>query len=89
MKHCKPDITVYRVIAAVTKLERAWNLALVLQIVQKNSQKYFPCLYLSIDQVWWVNESWIFSKMLPVSCTNTHHDVTHLVNHGMVKDTKS
>ena len=56
MKHCKPDITVYRVIAAVTKLERAWNLALVLQIVQKNSQKYFPCLYLSIDQVWWVNE---------------------------------
>ena len=52
MKHCKPDITVYRVIAAVTKLERAWNLALVLQIVQKNSQKYFPCLYLSIDQVW-------------------------------------
>ena len=23
--------------------------------------------------------------MHPVSCTNTHHDVTDLVNHGMVK----
>ena len=23
--------------------------------------------------------------MQPVSCTNTHHDVTHFVNHGMVK----
>ena len=25
--------------------------------------------------------------MHPVSCTNTHHDVTDLVNHGMVKNT--
>ena len=24
-------------------------------------------------------------KMVPVSCTNTHHDITDLVNHGMVK----
>ena len=24
-----------------------------------------------------------------VSCTNTHHDVTDLVNHGMVKNTKT
>ena len=23
-----------------------------------------------------------------VSCTNTHHDVTDLVNHGMVRNTK-
>ena len=27
--------------------------------------------------------------MHPVSCTNTHHDVTDLVNHGMVKNTKT
>ena len=27
--------------------------------------------------------------MHPVSCTNTHHDVTDLVNHGMVKNTKA
>ena len=30
----------------------------------------------------------IYSKMHPVSCTNTHHDVTDFVNHGMVKNTK-
>ena len=27
----------------------------------------------------------IYSKTHPVSCTNTHHDVTDLVSHGMVK----
>ena len=27
-------------------------------------------------------------KMHPVSCTNTHHDVTDLVNHEMVENTK-
>ena len=31
----------------------------------------------------------IYSKMHPVWCTNTHHDVTSLVNHGMVKYTKT
>ena len=31
----------------------------------------------------------IYSKMHPVSCTNTHHDVTYFVNHGMVKNTKT
>ena len=29
-------------------------------------------------------------KLYPVSCTNnTHHDITDLVNHGMVKNTKT
>ena len=27
--------------------------------------------------------------MHPVLCTNTHHDVTDLVNHGMVKNAKT
>ena len=27
--------------------------------------------------------------MHPVTCTNTHHDITDLVNHGLVKNTKS
>ena len=27
--------------------------------------------------------------MHPVLCTNTHHDVTDLVNHGLVKNTKT
>ena len=31
----------------------------------------------------------IYSKMHPVSCTNTHRDVTDSVNHGMVTNTKN
>ena len=31
----------------------------------------------------------IYSKMHPVSCNNTHHGVTDLVNHGMVKNTRT
>ena len=31
----------------------------------------------------------ICSKMHPVSSTNKHHDVTDLVNHGMIKITKT
>ena len=30
----------------------------------------------------------LYLQIDPVSCTNTHHDVTDLVNHGMVKNTK-
>ena len=31
----------------------------------------------------------IYSKMCLVSCTNTHHDITDLVNHRMAKNTKT
>ena len=31
----------------------------------------------------------IYSKLHPVSYNNTRHDVTDLVNHGMVKNTKT
>ena len=31
----------------------------------------------------------MYSKMRPVSCTNTYHDVTDLVTHGKVKNTKT
>ena len=31
----------------------------------------------------------ICSKMQPVSCANTHHDITDLLNHGMVKNIKT
>ena len=27
--------------------------------------------------------------MHPVACTNTHHGITDLVNHGMVENTKT
>ena len=41
---------------------------------KKIPKNYCPCLYLSIEH--------------PVSCTNTHHDITDLAKHGMVKNTK-
>ena len=31
----------------------------------------------------------IYSKIHLVSCTNTHRDITDLVNHGIVKNTKT
>ena len=34
---------------------------------------------------YWVVIQKIYSKIHPISCTTTHHDVTDLVNHGMVK----
>ena len=79
----------------------AWNLAPVLQMGKKISEKYYPCLYLSIDQAWWVNKLW-FKRYLQkctlysLKCTpNTNRvliiicDVTDLVNHGMVKNAKT
>ena len=42
----------------VAKLKRAWNLPPILQIIQEIPENYSPCLYLSIDPVWWVNELW-------------------------------
>ena len=44
----------------------------------------WPCLV-----TLWVVIQKICSKMHPVSCTNTHHDVTDLVNHEIVKNTKT
>ena len=80
-------------IKEVTLLCNFWarNLAPIFHLVQNISEKYYPCLYLSIDQVWRVNELWFkkYSKMNPVWCTNTHHDVKDLVNHGMVKKIKA
>ena len=57
----------------------------------KISEKYCPCLYLSTDQVWWVNELWLkrYIQKWTVLCTNTYHDVTYLVNHRMVKNKKT
>ena len=60
----------------VAKLKRTWNLVPVSQIVQKITENYWPSLV-------------TYSKMHLISCTNTHRDVTDLVNHGMVKNTKT
>ena len=72
----------------VDKLKRTWNLAPVLQIVQRILENYFPCLYILIGRVWWLVVQKIYSEMHLVSCTNTHHDVADLVNHK-VKNTKT
>ena len=37
----------------------------------------------------WFGAQKIYSKMHLILCTNTHCDVTDLVNHGMVKNTKT
>ena len=50
MKHWNPDIIGY--LQQVGKLQRAWGLAPVLQIVQKIPKNYCPSLYLSIGHVW-------------------------------------
>ena len=73
------------------KLKRTWNLAPVVQIVQKIPEHLCPRLYLSIDQVWLLNELWLkkYSQMHLVLCTSTHHDVTDLVNHVMVTNRKN
>ena len=42
----------------VSVLKRTWNLSVVLQIVQKIPENYYPSLYLSVDQVWWLSEFW-------------------------------
>ena len=38
--------------------KRTWNLAPILQIIQKIPENYCPCLYLTIGQVWWLTELW-------------------------------
>ena len=73
------------------KLKRAWNVAPLLQIVQKICENYCPRLFLSIGEFWWLNELWFKRSIqkFTVSCINTHHDVIDLVNHEMVKNTKT
>ena len=81
MKHWNLDIIGYWVIWAGCYIKKTWNLAPVLQIVQKIPENYCPCLYLLIGQVWWLNELWFetYIQKCTVLCTNTCHDVTDLV----------
>ena len=66
-----------------------WSLAPVPQIIQKIPGNYWPCLYLSVDK--WLNQLWFkrYIQKCTTSCTNNHHDATDLVNHEMVKITKT
>ena len=55
------------------------------------SRNFRKILSLLISINWWVNQLWFkrYIQKYTVSCTNTHHYVTDLVNHGMVKNTKA
>ena len=88
-KHQNHDIIGYWINGAGYKSKRTWNLSSGLQIVQKITENYCLCLYLSIGQVWWINELWFHRSIQKriVLCTIAHHDVTDLVNQGMVKNT--
>ena len=88
MKHWNINIFSYWVIGAPAKLKRTWSIVPVLQIVQKITANYHSCLNLSTGQVWWLCELW-FKRYIHVSCANTHCDITDLVNHGMIKNTKT
>ena len=54
----------------VAKLKRTWNLASVVQTIQKIPEKYCPCLYLAIEYFWWVNE--VKFKRYIRKCTQLH-----------------
>ena len=58
----------------VAKLKRTCKLAPVSKIVQKITENFCICLYLSTGQVWWLHDLW-FKRCL--------------VNHGMVKNKKT
>ena len=59
------------------------------------SKDYWKLLTLLISinwpslMTWWVEIQKIYSEMYLVLCTDTHRDITDLVNHGMVKNTKT
>ena len=92
MKHYNLDIIGHWVIGAVYQIEKDLGLSPSPPNWSKYSWKLFY-LHISINSpclvTEWVVVQKIYSKIHPVSCTNTHHDVTDLVNHGMVKNTKT
>ena len=92
MKHWKLDIISYWVIGASCQIEKSLELSPSPPNRSRDFRKILPSL-ISINWTslvsWWVVVQKIYSKIHPVSCSNNHHDVTDLVNHGMVKNTKT
>ena len=58
IKHWNLDIIGIEYLEQVAKLIRTWFLGPVLQIVQRIPENYCLCLYLSVSQIWWLNELW-------------------------------
>ena len=67
----------------VAWLKRTCNLAPVIHIVQKIPENYCPIVTSGV-----VVQK-IYPKMHHVLCINTHHDVTDLASHGMLRNTKT
>ena len=92
MKYWNLEILGYWVIGADCWIKKDLESSRSPPNCSKDYRKLLPLL-ISIN--WpslvtsWVVVQKIYSKMHLVSCTNTHHDVTDLVNHGMVKNTKT
>ena len=87
MEHWNLDIIGYWIIVTACLIEKD----LKLSPGPPKFLKLLPCLYLSIGQVWWLNDLWFkgYIQKCNDTYTNTHHDVTDLVNHGMVWNTKT
>ena len=92
MKHWNVDIISYWVIGAVCLIEKDLEFSPSPSNCSKDSWELLPLL-ISINWPSLVTEWVVVQKLYPkthlVSCTSTHHDVTDLVNHGKVKNTKT
>ena len=92
MKHWNLGIFGYWVIGAGFQIEKDLESSPSLPNCSKDYWKLLSLLtsinWPSLMASWFAVQN-IYSKMYPVSCTNTHRDVTDLVNHGMVKNTKT
>ena len=89
MKHWKLDKIGYWEIGAGCLIEIGLELSPSPPNRSKDFRKMIPsCLDLSTKSPEFLIQK-VYSKIHPVLCTNSHHDVTDLVNHGMVKNTKT
>ena len=92
MKHWNLDIIGYWVNGAGCSIEKDLRLSPSPPNCSNDSWKLLP-LFISINwprlvTLWLVVQK-MYSKMQPVSCTDTHHEVTDLVNHRIVENTKT
>ena len=71
----------------VATLKRIWNIAPLLQIVQKILENYCPGLYQSIGVlISCGSKDLLENAPCPMYTHHTHHDVTDLVNYEIVKN---
>ena len=84
MENWKLETIGYWVIRAGSYREQGVELSPSPPTCQKDSKKILPML-ISVSwsslMAYWVVVQKIYSKMLPVSCINSHHDITDLYNH--------